>query len=328
VNGTWTTEWYEPDARGRFVRPPTQFSGAVAPEPDAPFPAEPDRYHLYVSLACPWAHRTLIFRTLKRLEGVIGLSIVDPFMGDDGWFFSDYPGSVPDTVNGARFLRDIYLKARPDYTGRVTVPVLWDRRTGTIVSNDSLAIIRMLDRAFDRFGDKSVRFFPDGPAGGAVDQMIAANYDTINNGVYRAGFATTQTAYEEAVWPLFERLRLLDERLARQRYLMGDRITAADWTLFTTLFRFDAVYHSHFKCNVRRLVDFPHLWPYVRDLYAIPGVASVCDLDHVKQHYYRSHPTLNPTRIVPVGPALDFSAPHGRERLGQARDGTGASAPA
>jgi putative glutathione S-transferase len=318
VEGRWTTEWYEPDAEGRFVRPPTQFSGRVTADGSSDFPAEAGRYHLYVSLACPWAHRTLIVRARKRLEGAISVSVVNPFMGDDGWTFAeDHPGVVPDVVTGARLLREVYLHARPDYTGRVTVPVLWDKRRGTIVSNDSLAIIRMLDRAFDAFGDPDVRFFPDGPEGEDVEAMIAANYDSINNGVYRAGFATTQRAYEEVIGPLFARLDALDARLAQQRYLLGDRITAADWTLFTTLFRFDAVYYSHFKCNVRRIVDYPNLWPYVRDLYAEPGVAATCSLDHVKQHYYRSHPQINPTRIVPVGPMLDFAAPHGRDLPGR-----------
>ena len=314
VEGRWTTEWYSPDERGRFVRGETQFRDRVTADGSSGFAAEAGRYHLYVSLACPWAHRTLIVRKLKKLEGAISVSVVHPVMGDDGWSFAEGPGTVPDTVNGARFLREVYVKARPDYTGRVTVPILWDRERGTIVNNESREIIRMLDTEFAALGDPSVSLYPE-PLRAAIDEAITAIYTPVNNGVYRAGFATTQEAYDEAVTELFQALDRWDGLLSRRRYLCGDALTLADVCLFTTLFRFDPVYSGHFKCNLRRLVEYESLWPYLRDIYQTPGVAETCDLDHVKQHYYRSHPTINPTRIVPKGPLLDHRAPHDRARL-------------
>lgn len=313
VDGRWTTQWYTPDAEGRFVRGETQFRDRVTADGSSGLPAEAGRYHLYVSLACPWAHRTLIVRKLLGLEGAISISVVHPFMGDDGWTFEEGPGTLPDTEIGARFLRDVYVAARPDYTGRVTVPVLWDRRRRTIVNNESREIIGMLATGFAALSSTRHSLYPD-PLRAAIDETITAIYGPVNNGVYRAGFATTQRAYDEAVTELFAELDRLDAVLAGRRYLCGGAPTLADVCLFTTLLRFDPVYHGHFKCNLRRIVDYPHLGPYVRDLYQIPGVAETCDLDHIKQHYYRSHPTINPTRIVPRGPLLDLAAPHGRDR--------------
>jgi putative glutathione S-transferase len=314
VEGRWTTEWYQPDAKGRFVRGETAFRDRVTADGSSGFPAEAGRYHLYVSLACPWAHRTLILRALKKLEAAISVSVVDPFMAERGWTFSDGPGCVPDTVNGAETLWQVYVKARADYTGRVTVPVLWDKRRGTIVNNESREIIRMLDTELDALGDPSVTLCP--PALRAeVDRTIDAIYTPINNGVYRAGFAATQSAYDEAVVEIFDALDHWEGVLAGQRYLCGDALTEADVCLFTTLLRFDPVYHGHFKCNLRRIADYPNLGGYLRDVYQTPGVAGTCDIAHVKQHYYRSHETINPTRIVPRGPILDLDAPHGRARL-------------
>lgn len=308
VDGKWTTEWYKPDAEGRFVRDETVFHNRVTADGSSGKKAEAGRYHLYVSLACPWAHRTLIVRSLKGLKDAISVTVVDPFMGDDGWAFSE---ENPDTLHGARFLRDIYVKAKPDYTGRVTVPVLWDKSTGEIVANESREIIRMLDTEFDAVGDAGVTLCPEGLKAEG-DRMITAIYTPINNGVYRAGFATTQGAYEEAVTELFEELDRYEALLGKQRYLCGDALTEADVCLFTTLFRFDPVYHGHFKCNLRRIIDYPNLWGFVRDVYQTPGVAETCNLDHIKQHYYRSHANINPTRIVPKGPLIDYGAPHGR----------------
>lgn len=314
INGDWSTEWYTPDAKGRFVRSETKFRNTVTADGSSGFPAVADRYHLYVSYACPWAHRTLIVRNLKGLEDAISLSIVDPLMTDDGWHFSDGPGCVPDTVNGAKYLRQIYIAADPSYTGRVTVPVLWDRERRTIVNNESRELIRMLDTQFDAVGDASVSFYPD-DLRHRIDETIDAIYEPINNGVYRSGFATTQSAYDSAVGELFTALDHWEDLLSRQRYMCGDRITLADWCMFTTLLRFDPVYHGHFKCNVRRITDMPNLWGYLRDLYQVPGVAETCNLDHIKQHYYRSHPTVNPTCVVPKGPAIDFSSRHDRSRF-------------
>ncbi len=322
VDGIWHDRWYDTEGSGgRFVRPQTAFrnwvtaDGSPGPTGEGGFRAEPGRYHLYVSLACPWAHRTLILRVLKGLKDAIGVSVVDPFMGDQGWAFGDTPGCIPDTVNGKRYLHEIYTLADPKYSGRVSVPVLWDRRRGTIVSNESAEIIRMLNGAFDAFGKAELDFFPE-PLRPAIDEINAFVYERINNGVYRCGFATTQEAYDEAFGALFGALDALEERLGRQPYLVGDRLTEADWRLFTTLVRFDPVYVGHFKCNRRRLADYPHLWDYARALYQVPGVAETVNLDHIKQHYYRSHPTINPTRIVPKGPDIDFNAPHRRDRLG------------
>jgi putative glutathione S-transferase len=316
VEGQWTTEWYSPDARGRFVRGETKFRDRVTRDGSSGFPAEAGRYHLYVSLACPWAHRTLIVRKLLGLEDAISISVVHPFMGDDGWTFEEAPGTLPDALFGSRFLREVYLQAAADYTGRVTVPVLFDRRKKTIVNNESREIITMLATDFAAPGGGSIALYPE-PLRGVIDETITAIYTPINNGVYRAGFATSQEAYDEAVTELFAALDRWDAVLANQRYLCGDALTLADVCLFTTLFRFDPVYHGHFKCNLRRIADYPSLWPYVRDIYQTPGVAETCDLWHIKQHYYRSHPMINPTRIVPKGPVIDHRAPHGRERLGR-----------
>ena len=312
VDGKWRTDWYDTkDTGGRFVRPAAKFRGRITADGSSGHAAEAGRYHLYVSLACPWASRTLVFRKLKRLDEVISLSIVDPRMGDEGWVFSDYPGSIPDTLNGFTRLHEVYTAAKPDFTGRVTVPVLWDRDRRTIVNNESSEIIRMLNSEFDALGDASLDFYP-AELRAEIDAVNERVYDHVNNGVYRAGFATTQEAYEEAWRALFEELDGLEQRLSRRRYLCGERVTEADWRLFTTLVRFDAVYYSHFKCNRQRLVDYPNLWGYTRDLYQTPGVGETVNLDHIKRHYYWSHPSINPTRIVPLGPEIDFTAAHDR----------------
>lgn len=315
IDGRWHDQWYDTaSSEGRFVRAESAFRGRVSRDGSSGFPAEAGRYHLYVSLACPWAHRTLIVRKLKRLEAAISVSVVHWQMGADGWEFREGPGCTPDTVNGARFLRDVYLLARPRYSGRVTVPVLWDKQARTIVNNESAEIIRQLDREFDAFGDAAVDFYPAALAP-EIDRLNARIYATVNNGVYRCGFATTQAAYDEAFDALFVTLDELESRLAGQRYLLGTRITEADWRLFTTLVRFDAVYYGHFKCNRRRIADYPNLSNYLRDLYQVPGVAETVDLHHIKHHYYGSHRKLNPSGIVPKGPELDFAAPHDRGRF-------------
>ena len=314
VDGKWRTDWYDTTKTGgRFERGAAKFRDRVTADGSSGFRAEAGRYHLYVSLACPWASRTLIFRKLKRLEDVISLSIVDPHMADEGWVFSDAPGAIPDTVNGFTHVYEVYTAAKPGFTGRVTVPVLWDKKQRTIVNNESSEIIRMLNSEFDAFGDASIDFYPK-ELRAEIDAVNERVYPNVNNGVYRAGFATSQEAYEEAWKQVFAELDALEERLSRQRYLCGARITEADWRLFTTLVRFDAVYYSHFKCNRQRLVDFPNLWGYTRELYQVPGVAETVSFDHIKQHYFWSHESINPTRIVPLGPTLDFDAPHGRAR--------------
>ncbi|MBX3567142.1 MAG: glutathione S-transferase family protein [Rhizobiaceae bacterium] len=318
VDGKWHDIWYDTKSSGgRFVRSEAPWRDWVTPDGSPAegrtrgFKAEPGRYHLYVSLACPWAHRTLIFRKLKRLEDVVSVSIVHHHMGKNGWTFLAEDGATGDPLYHSEFLHQIYTRADPAYTGRVTVPVLWDRREETIVSNESSEIIRMLNSAFDQWGDPTVDFYPAALRAEieAVNDLV---YPAVNNGVYRAGFATSQTAYEEAFAELFSALDLLDGRLAGQRYLAGDRLTEADWRLFTTLVRFDAVYVGHFKCNRQRIADFPQLSNYLRDLYQVPGVAETVDLHHIKSHYYGSHAAINPTGIVPAGPKLDFSAPHDR----------------
>jgi glutathionyl-hydroquinone reductase len=324
VEGKWRADGAFPSTQGHFVRAQSGFRNWVTPtgEPgptgDGGFKAEPGRYHLYISLACPWAHRTLIFRQLKRLDSAISLSVVDPFMGEHGWTFTApdgtiTPGSTPDDLNHAHYLHEIYAKARKDYSGRVTVPVLWDKERHTIVNNESAEIIRMFNSAFDQSGDASLDLYP--PAlRDEIDNINATVYDNVNNGVYKCGFATTQAAYEEAFDALFRTLGELEARLSHQRYLAGDRITEADWRLFTTLVRFDAVYYVHFKCNLHHIADYPNLWNYTRELYQVPGVAATVNLAQIKRHYYASHANLNPTRIVPKGPAIDFSAPHDRNR--------------
>lgn len=305
---------------GRFVRSETTFrnwitpDGSAGPSGEGGFRAEAGRYHLYVSLACPWAHRTLIFRALKGLEEIVSLSIVDHFMGDDGWTFRKRDGATGDTLHGADFLRDIYLRAASDFTGRVTVPVLWDRKRETIVSNESAEIIRMFNSAFDGLTGNHLDYYPE-ELRGEIDEINALVYPNVNNGVYRAGFATKQAAYEGAYNDVFATLDELEERLAGRRYLSGERLTEADWRLFTTLVRFDPVYYSHFKCNRNRITDYPNLSNYLRELYQVPGVSGTVDLHHIKSHYYASHESINPTRIVPKGPKIDLSLPHDRGRL-------------
>jgi len=321
VDGRWHDQWYETgESEGRFVRSASQFrnwitpDGSPGPSGTGGFAAEPGRYHLYVSYACPWAHRTLIFRVLKGLEDLIGVSVVHWHMAEHGWTFDQGPDVVPDTVNGARYLHQIYTRADRSYSGRVTVPVVWDKRTGTIVNNESSEIIRMFNSAFDGVGALPGDYYP-ADAREEIDAINARVYETLNNGVYRAGFATTQSAYQEAVMPLFKTLDWLEQRLATRRYLTGERISEADWRLFTTLVRFDPVYHGHFKCNLRRLIDCPHLWGYVRDLYQQPKVAATVNFEHIKAHYYGSHLTVNPTGIIPAGPTIDYTAPHQRAEL-------------
>ena len=315
VEGLWQDAAYESES-GEFVRQDSVFRDWVTADGSSGFRAEPERYHLYVSLACPWAHRTLILRALKGLENAITLSIVDPYMGPEGWSFTGRRGCTRDTVNGATFLRDIYLKAKPDCSGRVTVPVLWDRKTGTIINNESAEIMRMLNSEFGAFALRELPDLYPQALRAQIERWNGIIYRTVNNGVYRAGFATTQDRYEAAARELFATLDTLDEHLGKHRYLCGSVVTEADWRLFTTLVRFDAVYYGHFNCNLRRLVDYDHLWAYTRELYQIPGVAETVDLEQIKQHYYRSHPRINPTGVVPAGPTLDFRAPHGREYLG------------
>jgi putative glutathione S-transferase len=312
-NGIWRAGRETRTVNGEFIRRDSQFRARVTADGSSGFPAEAGRYHLYVSSACPWAHRTLIFRRLKRLEHAIPVSIVDPVVVDEGWAFGTGAGCVPDTVNGFRHLHEVYAKAQPDYTGRVTVPVLWDRKTATIVNNESSEIIRMLNSEFEAFAGSHDDYYPQ-RLRGEIDAVNQVVYASINNGVYRCGFATTQEAYERAFDALFGALDEMEARLDRSRYLAGDRITEADWRLFPTLVRFDAVYHGHFKCNLRRIEDYPNLSNYLRDLYQVPGVAETVDMDHIKRHYYASHRHLNPAGIVPKGPALDFSAPHNRAR--------------
>ncbi|WP_375465230.1 glutathione S-transferase family protein [uncultured Methylobacterium sp.] len=315
VEGVWQDRWYDTKATGgRFERKASAFrnwvtaDGAPGPSGEGGFRAEPGRYHLYVSLACPWAHRTLIVRALKGLEDAVSVSVVDPHMGAEGWVFGASPGATPDPVNGASRLYEVYLAADPAYTGRVTVPVLWDRTRGTIVSNESAEIVRMLNGAF---GGTGPDLYPE-DLRAEIDAVNARVYDRVNNGVYKAGFATEGAAYAEAFTALFSELDALEARLARTRYLCGDRLTEADIRLFTTLVRFDAVYVGHFKCNRRRVGDYANLSNYLRDLYALPGVAGTVNLTHIKRHYYESHPTINPTGIVPLGPDLDFAAPNDR----------------
>ena len=321
VDGVWQDEQHSartPD--GRFVRPTTRFrnwvteDGGPGPTGEGGFAAARGRYHLYVALPCPWAHRTVIMRMLKGLEDVVSMSVLEPLYGPHGWRFGTSPGTSPDSVNGASELAEIYLRADPRYTGRVSVPALWDKERRTIVNNESAEIIRMLNDAFGRFTNVRTDYYP--PAlREEIDRVNALVYENVNNGVYRAGFATAQEAYEEAFRALFRVLDELERRLAGQRYLVGADITEADWRLFTTLVRFDAVYYSHFKCNLRRIIDYPNLSNYLRDLYQQGGVAATVDMDHIKRHYYGSQRHVNPTGIVPLGPQLDFLAPHDREKF-------------
>jgi putative glutathione S-transferase len=321
IDGVWRDQGFDTKSTGgRFVRKDSHFrnwvtaDGAPGPSGEDGFLATPGRYHLYVSLACPWAHRSLIFRKLKKLEDIVSHSIVDPLMGDEGWVFSNFPGAIPDTVNAKQRLYEIYLLAEPRYSGRVTVPVLWDKEKKTIVNNESSEIIRMFNSAFDKFTGAREDYYPR-ELRGEIDAINDLVYKQINNGVYRAGFATTQEAYEEAFRDLFAALDETERRLSRQRYLAGGRLTEADWRLFTTLVRFDPVYVGHFKCNLRRIADYPNLSNYLRELYQIPGVAETVNFEHIKRHYYMSHPQINPTRIVPLGPEIKLDAPHDRVRF-------------
>ncbi len=311
IEGHWHDEWYDTEStRGRFVRWESTFRNWVTADGSSGFKAEPGRYHLYIGLICPWAHRTAIFRKLKGLEEAISVSIVEPAMGAEGWYFAGGPGTIPDSVNGATHLHEIYTAVEPDFSGRVTIPVLWDKKEGTIVNNESSEIIRMLNTEFDAFGNAELDLYPE-DLRAAIDALNGVIYETVNNGVYRCGFATTQEAYEEAFEALFETLDDLETRLRQDRYLLGDRPTEADWRLFPTLVRFDLAYYGNFKCNKRRLVEYPNLWAYTRDLYQIPGIAETVDADHIKRGYYGNART-NPTGVVPKGPAIDFTAPHGR----------------
>lgn len=318
VDGKWVDKWYDTDSNdGKFEREESQYrnwitpDGRAGPTGEGGFRAEAGRYHLYVSLACPWAHRTLIFRVLKGLEDVISVSVVNPLMLEHGWTFD---GDSKDDLYGSQFLHQLYSKAQPDFTGRVTVPLLWDKQRETIVSNESSEIIRMLNTAFDEVTGNREDFYP-AELREEIDRLNEVIYPSINNGVYRTGFATTQQAYEEAFQELFTALDDIEARLATRRYLSGERITEADWRLFTTLIRFDAVYFGHFKTNRQRIADYPNLSGYLRDLYQVAGVANTVNMAHIKQHYYASHKTINPTGIIPLGPAQDFNRPHGRESL-------------
>ncbi|WP_372844244.1 glutathione S-transferase family protein [Psychrobacter sp.] len=321
VDGQWQDSWYDTaSSGGRFKREDAGFrnwvtaDGSAGPSGQGGFKAEANRYHLYVSLACPWAHRTMIFRKLKGLEGMISVSVVHPFMGEKGWTFAEGAGVIADPIFHAKYLYEIYTAAKADYTGRVTVPILWDKKTNSIVSNESSEIIRMLNSAFDDVGATAVNFLP-AESVVEIDNMNAFVYDAVNNGVYKAGFATTQAAYEEAVIALFDALDTLEARLTGQRYLVGSTITEADWRLFTTLVRFDAVYVGHFKCNIQRIIDYPNLWGYLRDLYQVAGVKETINMQHIKAHYYTSHAAINPTGVIPVGPIIGFHEPHGRAAI-------------
>ena len=319
VNGAWQED-ISRTKEGRFIRPASIFrnfvtrDGSPGPSGEGGFPPEAGRYHLYISQACPWAHRTLIFRALKKLESAVSVSITEPLYGKTGWEFGTARSGTSDTVNGKTTLAEIYLLSNPHYTGRVSVPVLWDKTRRTIVNNESSEIIRMLNSAFDAFTDERTDYYP-AQLHGEIDAVNDMIYTNINNGVYRAGFATSQAAYEEAAYGIFEALDKIEERLSRQRFLTGRQLTEADWRLFTTLVRFDTVYYSHFKCNLRRIADYPNLWNYTRDLYQVPGVAETVSIDHIKRHYYGSQRQVNPTGIVPIGPQIDFTAPHDRHRF-------------
>ena len=321
IDGKWHDIWYDTkETKGRFERQASQFrnwvmsDGSLGPTGEGGFKAEKDRYHLYISYACPWAHRTMIFRTLKGLEDVISVSAVDYLMRSEGWTFYKTTGSTGDALFQSKRLYEVYTQADSTYSGRVTVPVLWDKKRQTIVSNESADIIRMLNEAFDEFGDSTLDFYPESMRD-QIDEVNAFVYENVNNGVYRAGFATTQEAYEEACKQLFSALDALEERLSRQRYLVGSQLTEADWRLFTTLVRFDPVYVGHFKCNLRRLADYPNLWNYTCELYQMPGISETVKMEHIKGHYYESHLTINPTGVVPLGPEIDYLASHDRHRF-------------
>lgn len=321
VDGEWRVDWKRTDGTsGKFERSAAQFrnwitaDGRPGPSGRGDFKAEAERYHLYVSFACPWAHRTLIFRRIKGLEAMIGVSVVNWHMGEQGWSFADGPGVIPDPVANAQYMHEVYTRADPEYSGVVSVPVLWDKADNTIVSNESSEIIRMFNSAFDSAGALPGDYYPQ-HLHTEIDEVNKRIYETLNNGVYRSGFATSQAAYDAAIRPLFDTLDWLESRLTERRYLLGSEITEADWRLFPTLVRFDSVYHGHFKCNLRRLTDYPSLWAYTRDLYQQPLVGETVDMVHNTNHYYGSHKSVNPTLIVPIGPELDFAEPHGRDAL-------------
>jgi putative glutathione S-transferase len=315
IAGKWTTNRNKSDSSGKFSEIPTTFRDRVTADGKSRFKAEAGRYHLYVALGCPWAHRTLIMRELKGLNDAISVSIVDPIMSDRGWLFSDAPGTIPDSVNHAQYLQEIYIKADPKYTGRVTVPVLWDKQSSTIVNNESREIMRMFDVEFAQFATQKIDLYPRNLQQ-QIDEIIDAIYLPINAGVYRAGFATSQAAYEEAVSELFDSLSLWENTLSKQRYLCGNQLTEADICLFVTLYRFDSVYYGHFKCNLWRIIDYPNLWNYLKDLYQRPEFKATCNLNHTKRGYYMSMTEINPNRIVPKGPIIDFEAEHNRDRFG------------
>jgi glutathionyl-hydroquinone reductase len=316
LDGLWHEGWYDTsETAGDFIRPGAQFRNSITTDGSSGYAPEPGRYHLYVSLACPWAHRTLIFRRLKKLEQAISVSVVEPVMSSEGWAFSS---DLPDHLHGCSHLHKIYTMTQPGYSGRVTVPVLWDKQTQRIVNNESADIIRMLNSEFSSAPSSGADYYPSA-ARRDIDEINAYVYENVNNGVYRCGFAGTQAAYEAAVRRLFVALDKLEDRLSRSRYLVGGAQTEADWRLFTTLLRFDAVYHGHFKCNLRRIEDFPNLSGYVRDLFQTADVGDTVNFDHIKRHYYMSHVHINPNRIVPLGPVLDFMRPHERARLGPSR---------
>ncbi len=321
VDGTWHDTWYDTKSTGgAFKRSAAQFrnwltaDGSAGASGKGGFKAEPGRYHLYVSHACPWAHRTLIFRELKGLTDLISVSVVHPDMLDKGWSFeTDDHGATGDDLYGLDYAHQIYTKADPTYSGRVTVPILWDKQQETIVSNESSEIIRMFNSAFNEITGNRDDYWPEAMRD-EIEEVNARIYSDVNNGVYKSGFATSQQAYDAAIRPLFDTLDWLEDRLARNRYLMGDRVTEADWRLFTTLIRFDPVYHLHFKCNKRRLIDYPNLWAYTRELYQWPGVAQTVNMTHIVRHYHYSHDSINPHRIIPVNPTLDYLEPHGRDQ--------------
>ncbi len=325
IEGKWHDVWYETKkSGGHFVRPDAGFrnwvtsdgrdvrDGSAGPDGEGGFLPEKGRYHLYVSLACPWAHRTLIFRKLKGLEDFVSVSVVHYLMFEKGWTFAEGQGVVPDPIFSSDYLYEVYVKSSANYTGRVTVPILWDKQKNCIVNNESSEIIRMFNSAFDNAGAAEGDYYPE-RLRDRIDEINERVYDTLNNGVYRCGFATTQGAYEDAFDKLFATMDWLEEILTTKRYLTGAQITEADWRLFTTLVRFDAVYVGHFKTNKKRLVDYPNLWAYTRELYQQPGIAETVDMHHIKHHYYRSHESINPTRVVPKGPEVNFDEPHGRE---------------
>ncbi len=317
VDGKWQDKWYDTSKNGgKFERQASKFRDKVSNEDSSTFPAESGRYHLYVSLACPWAHRALRFRKLKGLEAHIDVSVVHPEMLDQGWEFKDYLGSTGDKLYNFGYAHQIYTKAEPEITTRVTVPILWDKRTETIVNNESAEIIRIFNSGFNSLTNNDDDYYPNAQREeiDAINNMV---YHDINNGVYKAGFATTQEAYEEAVTALFCALDRVEERLSKQRYLVGSKITEADWRLFTTLIRFDAVYHGHFKCNKKQIADYPNIYGYMKELYQVPGVAETVNFDHIKRHYYYSHTMINPTQVIPVGPEQDLMSPHGRDKMGR-----------